>query len=617
MSPNLFAGFQEDRSVARLLARLAPALAALVLVATSRPARAQMGPGQPGPSGQVGGEEETKPEGAAEKAPPEAGQLPTTPYLPPWPGDKKKAFQLIELDGYYRFRTYWFDNFHLGFKDLGSGTPFPEPLSCQQGSSKSGCSGSIGSANMRLRLEPTINLSEKVAVHMQVDVLDNVVLGSTPEGFNLDGTRPRADVPTGAFSDNQDVPGTNNSKGEAIRVKRAWGEVTLPLGILKFGRMPSQFGLGVYHNGGGEDPLKGTYCTDCDGGDTVDRLYYSAGIPGTGLKAALAMDWASSEPTSGQIGRQDLQPYDLDDSDDVTQWTFVISDLKSPEEWKESVDAGELSIEWGFHFTYRKQAWEVLDDGDATTPLQASYKQRGSTAYVPDGYFRLGFKKLNVEAELVSVLGSIDHVDDLVGTDKSMSILQLGGVGKLNYLLADDDLDLGFEVGFASGDDWDAPKQGNVHYTQVPVLPGKAADPSLQDTTLSAFLFDPNYHVDLILFRRLLGTVRNATYLKPSVSYNLTGRVKFTASAIFSFANKSVSTPGNGSLWGIELDGDLGYHNDREGFFAGISYGALFPLDAMDHPAGAGLGYLSSGGVSETGSASTAQTIQTRLVLKF
>ena len=49
----------------------------------------------------------------------------------------------------------------------------------------------------------------------------------------------------------------------------------------------------------------------------------------------------------------------------------------------------------------------------------------------------------------------------------------------------------------------------------------------LCDTEATAFLFDPNYHVDLILFRELLGTVRNAVFIMPSLCYELTGRIRF------------------------------------------------------------------------------------------
>ena len=38
-------------------------------------------------------------------------------------------------------------------------------------------------ANMRLRLEPTLHISDTVRVHSQVDFLDNLVLGSTPQSL--------------------------------------------------------------------------------------------------------------------------------------------------------------------------------------------------------------------------------------------------------------------------------------------------------------------------------------------------------------------------------------------------------------------------------------------------
>src|SRR5688572_21579058 len=110
------------------MTRLRGPAMALALVAHLLPlaARAQA-PGLPPPGGGQMGEEEPKSEGVAEKAPKEPGQLPTVPVLPPWPGQKKKQFQLFELDGYYRIRTDWFKKFHMGFHDRGAGTPFREP----------------------------------------------------------------------------------------------------------------------------------------------------------------------------------------------------------------------------------------------------------------------------------------------------------------------------------------------------------------------------------------------------------------------------------------------------------------------------------------------------------
>jgi hypothetical protein len=83
-----------------------------------------------------------------------------------------------------------------------------------------------------------------------------------------------------------------------------------------------------------------------------------------------------------------------------------------------------------------------------------------------------------------------------------------------------------------------------------------------------------------------------------------------------SFANRPVATPGNSSMYGIELDANLGYHN--QGFFAGLYYGVLFPLAALDHPEDiSGQGGPGYGFGTNVGDADTAQTIQTRLVLQF
>jgi uncharacterized protein (TIGR04551 family) len=595
------------------------ALAFVLVVALPRIASAQLPQGGP-PGGQVGGDEEQKPEGAAEKAPTEAGQLPSTPYLPPYPGEKKKAFELIQLDGYFRLRTDWQSNYHLGFHDLGSGTPYPEPLDCMNPmpdpdmeNMKVDCGKTIGSANMRLRLEPTINLSEKVAVHMQVDVLDNLVLGTTNEGTYTDGTTVPGGLPIDFLTDNQTSPqaGRNSTK-DSIRVKRVWGDVETPVGRLKLGRMPNHWGLGINANGGGEDPFHdGEYCLDCDYGDTVDRVIFSARIPGTPFTGAVGLDWAATGASNFRLfpERYEGKEADLTDKDDATEYVFVLSDLRTADAWKDTLEAGSLALDWGVMLTYRKQDWQF---GSLGTSMSApTFLHRNAWMYQPDAYVRFGVGKLNVEGEVVGTLGDVNDTSDLMAAGETINrgdnkLLQFGGVLRLNYLMADDEFNLGFEVGSASGDQWEATKPGETHFTRVPTL-----SPNEKDENATAFLFDPNYHVDLILFREILGTVRNATYIKPNIAYDLTGRLRFKAAGILSFANVPVSTPGNSSLWGVELDGDLGYHNDKEGFFAGISYGVLFPLAAMDHPEAL---FPKEG---ERGSASTAQTIQMRAILKF
>src|SRR3954468_20972872 len=145
--------------------RLVLSLGIGLVVLSTGLAEAQISPGGgmgPGMGGaQPSGEE--KKEGVAEAAPKTPGLLPTTPALPA-PKGRRKRWKLFELDGYFRLRTDWFKNFNLGFldraqdgmTDLG-GAPFPRALGCYSDNLNHPC-GNLSSANMRLRLEPTINL---------------------------------------------------------------------------------------------------------------------------------------------------------------------------------------------------------------------------------------------------------------------------------------------------------------------------------------------------------------------------------------------------------------------------------------------------------------------------
>jgi uncharacterized protein (TIGR04551 family) len=274
---------------------------------------------------------------------------------------------------------------------------------------------------------------------------------------------------------------------------------------------------------------------------------------------------------------------------------------------------GELAINYGVYLVYRAQQ---LSSGNVTlgsSQPENALRNRDAEAYIPDAYFRLGKGKLNFEAEVVAVIGHITDLSDVFMGLTDQDVRQFGGVARLNYLMVDDDLNLGFETGTASGDQWDPTLPGVTNPLDAPVVPG---DPD-NDKTISNFHFDFNYHVDLILFRELLGTVSNATYVKPSLAYDITDKITFKAAAIISFANVMISTPGNGLMYGVELDGDLGYHNEDEGFFAGISYGVLFPLDAMDHPSDTRPDGSPLFSLEEQGDASTAQTIQIRAVVQF
>jgi uncharacterized protein (TIGR04551 family) len=605
-------------------------LGTAILLLGTQVAEAQMTPGGPmgggmGP-GQTG--EEEKKEGVAEEAPKTPGLLPTTPALPP-PKGRRKRWKLLEMGGYFRLRTDWFKNFNTGFDDnpdLG-GAPFPRALSCAIANGP--CDDTLASANMRLRLEPTLNIDEGTSVHIQADVYDNLVLGSTPMGMDLSGYNLSTEPPVRPFSSVQDPERyPQNADRDAITIKRAWAEVAVPLGILKFGRMPNHWGMGVYANGGGEDTINGGYNYDADYGDSVDRVSFSAIIPGTPLRAMVASDWGStrlvSNQTSANFGHEG-HPFDLDDADDQNAWVGVISRLDSPQEFRDTVDRGELALNYGVYFEYKTQSWDDdLTDFTLGGTFDAAnrFVPRDLKMYTPDVWAKLGYGPLLLEGEVVGQFGTVKHLDDF-GVTGSHNIRKLGGVGRLTWTGVEGKLKLGVEGGFATGDQWDNSIQGrtNVAYAQP------FGDPTVCNTqhecTFTQFAFNRDYIVDMILWRRLVGAVTNAAYAKPFLSYDLTKSIRFKVANITSFALKPVATPGNERMYGTEFNGDLGYNGHN--LFAGISYGVLFPFAALNHPAsdsssgGPGFPYgnASSTTGDNSGTATTAHTIQMRLILGF
>jgi uncharacterized protein (TIGR04551 family) len=587
--------------------------AVLALVLAVRTSAAQPAGSGPIP-GAISPDEDKKPEGIAEQAPASA-ILPTTPVLPT-PRSHRKRWQLLELDGYYRLRTDWFKNFQLGLSDDPSvgGGPFPQPIACQPGGTGSRpCNDKIKSVNMRLRLMPTINLDEGTSIFAEVDLLDNLVLGSTPTGMALDGSA--ASQPLAPFGDSQDAPQAGlNSDRDSIAVKRVWAEVAVPLGLIKFGRMPNHWGMGIMANSGGEDPIHGGIDLDSDFGDTVDRLSFSTIIPGTSIRGGIATDYHSNRLVSNQTdaGKRGGQPFDLDDNDDVTQWVLTLSQLNTPLELSDKVARGDAVFNWGIYFAYRKQNWDYsagsFTVGGAVDG--ASYVPRDYVSYIPDLWARLSYKNWTFEGEAVGVMGSVERLDE-AGFTEPVSIRQFGGVARATYSGMSGRLRMGLEVGAASGDQWDNSPQGSTHISNANLLGGPG------DHELTRFVFDRDYKVDLILFRELIGAVTNAAYAKPFLHYDLTKSISVKFANVTSMALKPISTPGNGDLWGMEFDTDLAY-TAPSGFSAGLAYGVLFPLSAMNHPyddpaiSGPGFGYGTN-----AGDADNAHTIQMRLGLTF
>ncbi|MEM9696228.1 MAG: TIGR04551 family protein, partial [Myxococcota bacterium] len=535
----------------------------------------------------------------------------------------------FEIHGYYRLRSNFRSNFALGRFDAQNPI-WPQPpdnsfvdldnnaqsvVQCGDNADRlEECrSNTQAGANMRFRLNPELLISDNVRVRAQIDLLDNVVLGSTPEGYaNAPAPGGGYQVvarggysPLGTFTTTQWSPSAGvNSTRDSISVTRVWGEYSTPIGELRFGRMPSHWGLGILANSGDS--------YDSDWQTTVDRLQFIFGVKSWDFFVAASWDFANEGPTSAVLNEQQGEIYDLSNRDDVDQWTFIAARRLDDKKAKEQLLDGGVVVEGGTYVIYRQQelANDALDPavsaslGQDRNSLATGLLRRGAQAVIPDAWFRFRYEKFRFEFEGTMFYGSIDNTLGDTGAggvnsdfenprdpdDNGWNIRQFGFATESEYKALDDKLRVALKIGFASGD---SDVEG-LAPTATGVQPQLTAD-----RTFSTFRFHPNYRVDLILFRNLLTRVQGAYYFRPEVGYEFIRdpdgqKIGADAGLVWSRASEFVQTPGNGHDLGIELnfrlyyqakDGVLNDDPDKMGgFFTSLEYAALFPLG--------GLGYL-------------------------
>lgn len=598
---------------------------------------------EPGASGQPTGDPE---KGAGEA---EAGlpPMPKAEELPPPPAGftettlesaARPPLNLLDLHGYLRLRGDLMNSLTLGLpartsRDTGAAYPQFPGTATGKGATNAG-------ANMRLRIEPTINISEDVRIMAQLDILDNLVLGSTPDGFPKSGYYPMV-----AFTQSQNPPiaGFNSFK-DSILVKRAYGEVMTPLGLLRFGRVPSHWGLGLLANDGGPSHVdfgpqvtrKNAFdltnrCFECDYGSSADRIMFVTKIAGHYIVPMV--EFASEGPFYNRINELSGQAFDFDQLDDVNAWILAVAKRDKPEDIRHALENDDWVLNYGLYFVFRNQSYDAIDyqNQNLIDPWAGAnqkltkYALRNAEAYIPDVWLRFMWKKLRIELEACMIIGkigydtqspSVDAEGHLIRTmagDK-VDILQFGGVLQADYSFLNDSLIAGLELGLASGDDSPGFGVRPLEERQY----GAHTDPDtgevVEDHSINNFRFNPDYRVDMILWRQIIGTVTDALYVKPSLQYNITEGLGAKLSAIYSAAMYQSSTRGKSHGLGLEFDLDLFYFSD-DNFHAGLSYGLLIPFAGMKD---LGADELPGGMLGDADeSPDVAHRIMGRLVLYF
>ncbi len=464
--------------------------------------------------------------------------------------------KVVRVRGEFRTRGALLSNLDLDRGPTPSGQMFfPVPLSDPSRQTLSRFNG-------RLRLDVGLFAPRGwVALKTRVDALDNLEFGSAPRG-------------TPATSTSQNVVSA------AVAVRRAYAEFLTPLGLLIIGRVGNHWGLGMLANSGD--------CDGCDSVETSDRVAFVT--QAFRHVFALSYDFTATGPFS----RGTTPVTDLDPRTNVHTVGFAALRRRSASTRLRRRAAGRSTVDYGLYSAYR---WQKIDVpatsaiGATSAELQGMPVQyRGYSGLVADTWLRVETPWLRVELEAAyqrarierpSVGPGIEFRDPLF-SDQFGAALE-SEVGRMGGRLRG-----GLHLGFASGDP--APGFGaQLEDSSQAAVPGdlNGGQASLPfDGRVDNFRFHPDYRVDRILFRELIGTVTDAAYVRPYVGTNVRihpkGALAFELAAVSSFAVYRSSTPGGASGLGIELDPTIRYETTF-GFSAEFAPAVLFPLAGLDN----------------------------------
>ncbi|HYO55094.1 TIGR04551 family protein [Archangium sp.] len=509
-----------------------------------------------------------------------ATQSLATDWKEEWVEEKRKL-EVFTLDGYYRLRPNLFYQFSLG--KIPERRLFPSPRATEK--TQSG-------ADMRLRLEPTFNISEEVRVKTQLDVLDNILLGSTPSrSFPSDGFY-LFDI----FNDGQVSPRSAiNALKDSLMVREAYGEVSTPVGLLRFGRMTAHWGLGLLRNDGN--------CLECDFGDVVDRVMFVT-EPFKGFYVTPMLELNSEGQYAYPNGPQS-QPVDLSNADDSYSVVLAVARRDTPQQVKAKLDNNQGVLNYGVHFSWRTQRYASAGlyssppvyNQDGTVGPTQGFVPRGATLYIPDVWLRYEERNFRVEFELAAYLGQINNRAQTPpeandpNLNQALDVVSFGGAVVGEYRLLNGQLNVQMELGFASGDR--APGFGAYPGRQGTgangfTQPGDVEGPQFncgiggcRDNAIRNFRFNRAYRVDNILWRELVGTVTDAFYAKPTVRYTLTQGFDLFGSVIYSQSIYAESTPSfTDRALGVETNVGARYETE-DGFVARVDWSVLFPLSGL------------------------------------
>ncbi|MCO4772923.1 MAG: hypothetical protein KDA24_23020 [Deltaproteobacteria bacterium] len=437
---------------------------------------------------------------------------------------------------------------HLNYtqRELQQGYCYSYPAQCRQAIKHPDRTHWI---SQRARFEPIVKFGDRIKLQATIDVLDNVIWG---DNENLAQTPLFAEVPSNTTPD--------GTVTDAIFIRRLWVEWTTAFGLVRIGRQPSHWGLGILaHDGNG---FKNDFGDSYDGA-TFDRIVFATrpisvvrGLASTFGNApapdaskdpfilAFAFDkLVNSAPTTFRKQLTDDETL----SDENAEGDAFIR--RSPI-WLS--DAGDDVWETVLALMFRKENWELGKEKKEVMDLTVGFylihrwqAASNSKAWIPDLYVNWKFRGFFVQGEAYWIVGNTEAIAPTI--DKTTQADLFGTVWRAGY---ENPAFTGlFEVGHASGDDVIITSENDV-FSGRPLHSDFNVglilyEQMLAQRTVEKFVGDPDTQG---LWSN--GGVYNSTYINP--------RFKFRPGDITEFRLGLLAA------WADEVDGAVIPTLDRE-----------------------------------------------------
>ncbi|MBI2342022.1 MAG: hypothetical protein HYU98_04740 [Deltaproteobacteria bacterium] len=349
--------------------------------------------------------------------------------------------------------------------------------------------GLIAFNQMRLRVEPMLKVNDNISIHTQFDVLDNIVFGSqdTKQLEILSPVVGTVTLPAGPGSLSM-VGGAAGENG-SINVRRAWMDILFPIGKLRIGRQPSQWGLGIFQNDGQE--------RQGDFGDSSDRIMfitqYEIGDGSGSLSGGLLWDIAWEAQSDPRIGG--LAGAIRDNGQDTHQYAAVL--LYERDDFSAGVFGGIRRRDAGSGST--TTATDALGNTCGIGSTLCSAGLDGKTlVYFGDVYGRYTYEEYDFKAEYVFIGGKMSTGAAINAIPFSVYAGGAAGDGIIN-LPAKQDVQVSMGALEASG----AYKWGGEWNFKGGFAQGDASPLSQR---ITQYGFRPDYNIALLMFNVPLGT---------------------------------------------------------------------------------------------------------------